>query len=246
MDEADKLVPVDRSHNWVMSNRLRAAATSGLRIVLAGERTLQNAVKDPASPLLNLGSPLFLGALEYPAVAKLVTDPFTQLEIELGTDEIARYIFDFTSGHPNIVQRIGRRLIEDINRRKIRKIGIEDVKAVIEDPKFQREDFLNIYWEQATRLEKIVSLLMVEGESPWILETVVEEVRRKCGLTPGASEVDAALQRLVELRQIVRLDSRGYHFAVPAFPRVVKGRMISQSLLLVLADEYRKNGDLNE
>jgi starch synthase len=243
VDEADKLVPVDSKNNWVMSKRLRAAANSGLRIVLAGERTLQHAVKDPTTPLLNLGSPLVLGPLEFPDVEKLITGPFKQLEIKLqDSDEIARYIFDFTSGHPNVVQRIGRRLIRDINRRKVRLIGIEDVKAVIEDPEFQRDDFLDVYWEQATRLEKIVTLLMVESEKSWILEDLVEALRRKCDLTPGPAEVDAALQRLVGLRRILRLDPRGYRFAVSAFPRVVKGSMISQTLLLVLADEYRKSG----
>ena len=240
LDEVDKIVDLDRRHGWIISSRLRTAVNSGLRIVICGERTLLSAGQDNSTPLANLGTPLVLGPLEYHDVELLIGDPFSQLGIQLVDPQaICKCVFDFTSGHPNIVQRIGRSLVRGINQRKVKRVTVADVKAVIAEPAFQRDDFLEIYWEKASNLEKIVSLLMVQDPHARTLPAIVAALAEKCSLTLGADEVYEALIRLTKLRLILKQQPTGFEFAVEAFPRVATGTMAADDLLLVYTAKYR-------
>jgi hypothetical protein len=240
LDEADKLVPAERVSGWSLFNALRALANSGCaQIVLSGERTLRDVLRDPKSPLFNFANEIFLGPLDYPAVEELVTRPMKQLEIELVDEKaIVDRIWIFTSGHPNVVQRLCRRLIERLNEQGTRRITLDDVNAIIEDPAFQRDDFLSTYWEAATSLEKIISLLMADDESVRTLRAARQALAERCNLRPKAREVDDALQRLVDLRSILKRTPTGYEFAVEAFPRVVAGTMTLDDMLEVLTEDY--------
>jgi hypothetical protein len=240
LDEADKLVPTDRAGGWRLFAALRALASSGyVQVVLSGERTLRNALRDPLSPLFNFANEMLLGPLDFRAVGELVTRPMRQLEIELLDEKaIVDRIWAFTSGHPNVVQRLCHRLIERLNEQGTRRITLDDVNMIIKDPGFQRDDFLSTYWEAATALEKIISLLMADDDGVRTLSTVRQALIKRCGLRPRAREVDDALQRLVDLRSILKRTPTGYEFAVTAFPRVVAGTMTLDDMLEVWVEDY--------
>jgi hypothetical protein len=245
LDEADKLVPSDRAAKWRLFNTLRAFANSRqAQVVFSGERTLRTALRDGTSPLFNFANERLIGCLDFRAVEELVTRPMKQLEIELANESaIVHQIYDFTSGHPNVVQRLCYRLIEWLNKQGIRRIKLDDVNMVIQDPGFQRDDFLGTFWEAATPLEKIISLLMVEDEKVRSLEDVRKALSHRCDLNPKARDVDDALQRLVDLRSILRHTPTGYEFAIAAFPRVVAGTMTLKDMLEILAEEYQEKGN---
>jgi len=245
MDEADKLVPIDRSSGWQLFNRLRDLTNSGqCKIILSGERILREASHDDSSPLFNLFNERLLGRLEFDDVKELVTRPFQQLEINLvDKDAIVRRIYDITSGHPNVVQRLCRRLIERLNEKReqgVRQITLEDVDRIIEDPAFQRDDFLDTYFATATSLERIIALLMANDLKVRTLGTV-EQALAAQNLTVTATEIDGALQRLVDLRSILKRVPDGYEFAVEAFPSVVAGSMTSEDMLRILKEKYSEN-----
>jgi hypothetical protein len=182
--------------------------------------------------------------LDYRAVKELVTRPMEQLEIELVDKKVlVDRIWAFTSGHPNIVQRLCRRLIERLNDLDTRRITLESVNAVIEDPGFQRDDFLSTYWEAATPLERIISLLMADYENARSLRSVRRIIENRCKLQPSARKIDEALQRLVDLRSILKRTPTGYEFAVKAFPRVVAGTMTLNDMLMILTEEYQEQGE---
>lgn len=244
LDEADKIVPDDKRNEWQLFSEFRALAQAGrCQFVLTGERTLREAMKDPSSPLFNFANEILLGPLDFRAVEELVTRPMKQLEIELPDEKtIVDRIWAFTSGHPNVVQRLCRRLIERVNELGIRRITLNDVSAVIEDPGFQRDDFLSTYWEAATPLEKIISLLMSDNREVRTLRSLRQALEDRCGLHPSARETDAALQRLVDLRSILKRTPTGYEFAVKAFPRVVAGTMTLSDMLMILTEEYQERG----
>jgi len=242
LDEADKLVPSDRSNGWPLFNALRALANSGhAQVVLSGERTLREAMQDGSGPLFNFTNEILIGRLDFRAVVELVTRPMKQLEIELvDAGEIIDRIYNFTSGHPNVVQRLCRRLIEHLNERSAHRIMLGDLDAVIRDPKFQEEDFLNTYWERATPLEQIISLLMAEEARPYRLQAIVDLLAGP-GLQPDPEVIKAALNRLVDLRSILKRSQDGYEFAVEAFPLVVAKTTTAEDLLIVLKSQYLKN-----
>lgn len=242
LDEADKLVSADRANEWPLFKTLRALANSGrVQIVLSGERSLRDALRDPTSPLFNFANEILLGPLGFHAVEELVTRPMKQLEIELVEEKaIVDRIWAFTSGHPNVVQRLCRRLIEWLKEQRTRRITLDAVDTVIEDPSFQRDDFLSTCWEAATSLEKIISLLMADDENVRTMRTVRQALTKRCNLHPKAREVDDALQRLVDLRSILNRTPTGYEFAVKAFPRVVAGTMTLDDMLIILTEEYQE------
>ncbi len=205
---------------------------------------MRDALRDPKSPLFNFANEILLGPLDYRAVEELVTQPMKQLEIDLvGEKSIVNSIWDLTSGHPNVVQRLCRRLIERLNEQGSRRITLDDVDAVIEDPGFQRDDFLSTYWEAATSLEKIISLLMSDNREVRTLQSLRRALEDRCNLHASAREIDNALQRLVDLRSILERTPNGYEFAVKGFPRVVAGTMTLNDMLMILTEEYKEQGE---
>ncbi len=240
LDEADKLVPADRADGWRLFNKLRALANSRqLRVVLSGERTLREALRDPTGPLFNFANEMLLGPLDFKAVKELVTQPMQQLEIELVDREaLVRRIYDFTSGHPNIVQRLCSHLIEQINEQGVHRITLENVNAVIEDAQFQEIDFLQTYWEAATPLERIITLVLSQKAKTYRLKEVQHLLSKQVHIQPSATATKDALDRLVDLRSILRRFQVGYAFAVEAFPSVLANTTTIEDLLEVLVEQY--------
>jgi hypothetical protein len=242
LDEADKVVQTDWDAGWPLYKELRAlTAESNCKVVLCGERTLQRALRDPISPLFNFANVIVLGPLDYRSVAELVTLPMKQLDIELENEQMfVKRIYEFTSGHPNVVQRLCHRLIARLNQQDSRRIALEDLNAVIEDPEFLRDDFLSTFWEDATLLERIVSLLMTEHKGVRSLTTLRQALIERCDLHPSAREVDEALQSLVDLRSILMRTSFGYDFAIKAFPRIVAGTVTLGDMIEILTEDYKE------
>lgn len=245
LDEADSLIPEDRAAGWKTFKTLRSIAErpgSRCQFVLTGSRALREAIQgDVHGPFYNFGSELVLGCLDFPAVEQIVIQPMRQLEVILADEaKIVRTVYDFTSGHPNVVQRLCIRLIAQLNKQGTRRVTLDDVNAVIEDPSFQRNDFLSTFWVDATPLEEIISLLMAENASVHTLQTVRKALVDRCGINVKAREVDGALQRLVDLRAILKRIPTGYTFAAEAFPRVVAGTITLQDMLEILAEEYKE------
>jgi len=242
LDEADKLVPADRTNDWRLFRALRALTNFAcVRVVLSGECTLRAALHDPGSPLFNFANEILLGPLDIRAVNELITQPMKQLEIELADESaIVRSIYDFTSGHPNVVQRLCHRLIERLNEQGTRHITQDDVNAVIEDPQFQEIDFLQTYLEAATLLEKIITLVLLQEVRPYRLTEVCQLLSVQAHIRPGAVATKDALDRLVELRSILKRSQDGYAFAVGAFPRVLAHTTTVEDLLEVLVEQYEQ------
>ena len=117
---------------------------------------------------------------------------------------------------------------------------VDDVDAVIDDPRFQEEDFLGTYWERATPLEQIVSLLMAQKAKSYRLQAVLDLLAAQ-DLKPEPEVVKAALDRLVDLRSILKRSQAGYRFAVEAFPLVLANTTTAEDLLIVLKSRYLKN-----
>lgn len=242
LDEVDDLVWADQKDNWRLFKTLRALSNSGhMQFVFSGERTLREAIRDSKGPLYNFANEIALGPLDFRAAEELILRPMKQLEIELVNEpEIIHQIYDFTFGHPNIVQRLCSRLIERLNQYKTRRITLDDVAAVINDPTFQENDFLEIYWWQATPLERIISLLMAQQAKPYRLQAVLDLLETQ-DLYPDPRVVKAALDRLVGLRSILKRNQNGYEFAVKSFSQVISNTTTAEDLLITLKSEYQEN-----
>jgi len=245
LDETDKLIEPDRQADYPLFNTLRAMANAGrCRFVLSGEQALRNELTNPNSPLYNFANEMLVGRLDFRAVEELVTRPMEQLEIELTDEpEMVQCIWDLTSGHPNVVQRLCQRLIVRLNQRGDRHLRLDDVEAIVVDPDFLRKDFLNIYWERSTALERLCSLVMAADESVRTL-TAVHETLARHGIQATLNEVDDALERLVDLRNILQRTAEGYEFAVAAFPEVIAKTARLEDLIALNRETYQHYGDV--
>ncbi len=245
LDEADKLVANDRTNNWAIFNSLRALANSGhVQVILSGERTLRGALLDSSSPLFNFTNEMLIGRLNFPSVELLVTQPMKQLGIDIkDTVMVVQRIWDFTSGHPNIVQRLCDRLIKQINERGERQITLDDVEEVIEDSDFIRLDFLATYFSRASVLEQLCTLLMADNDDLHTLQAIFQAlVKQKIDVT--LNQVDDALERLVDLRNILKRTSDGWFFAVTAIPLVVSKLRRLDDFIALRREIYLRAGDI--
>ena len=245
LDEADKLVANDRTNDWAIFNSLRAMANSGrAQVILSGERTLQAALQDSYSPLFNFTNEMLIGRLNFPSVELLVTQPMKQLGIDIkDTAMVVQRIWDFTSGHPNIVQRFCDRLIKRLNERDERQITLDDVEEIIGDSDFVRLDFLATYFSRASVLEQLCALIMAEKGDIHSLQAIFQAlVEQKIEVT--LNQVDGALERLEDLRNILKRTPDGWFFAVTAIPLVVLRLRRLDDLIALRREIYLKAGDI--
>jgi cyclic beta-1,2-glucan synthetase len=248
LDEADKLVPLDRKTNWTFFYTLRSLSNSKkLQVILGGERALHDAIEDSTGPLFNFASEILLGPLNFDEVEELITIPMKQMEIHLiQKAEIVKEIYKFTSGHPNVVQRLCKRLIKSLN--SDREISLRDVSSVTADPDFIRTDFLGTYFSQAPVLEHLCAIIMasyprIQTIKTFTLKTAYEAMR-KHHIRASRNQVNAALQRLVKLRSILRETEAGYEFAVDAFPQIMAKVPRIDELLDLKREIFIKAGDI--
>jgi starch synthase len=244
LDEADKLVPKPGSPDWKLFDHLRSlTASRRASVVLSGEHALWRALSNADHASFNLGSPLVLGPLTREEVQMLVERPITDAEIQLADDGIVPTIYELTGGHPNVVQRLCHRLFLRIGQADVRRLTLEDVEAVVAEPEFQLKDYLETYWESASTLEKYLSLLFIDCPHLRHLEDVRAELKSRLGgQQPGPDTVLDALDALVNLRLILKKSHEGYEFAVPGFPRVIRGTISLSEQLSVLEHELVSDG----
>jgi len=245
LDEVDELIVSDQRNSWALFKALRALVNSGgAQIVLSGERVLHESLKDPAGPLYNLANELLLGPLEKTFVDELISSPMKQLEIELvDKQKIIQMIYDFTSGHPNVVQRLCRRLIEQLSKQSAHRITLEDVNDVIENPKFISDDFLETYLSKASTLEHLIAILMAMNNQIGNLPDVYQALAEN-GINATYNQVHSALERLVDLRSILTRTPDRYSFNVSAFPLVVAKSKWSPSWIALRREIFIHVGDI--
>lgn len=240
LDEADNIIAFDRDAKWQFFSTLRSLVAQGkIQVVFSGEQTLRDTFGDPTSPLYNFVTEVLLGPLDARATEELIVMPMQKLGIQFFNERVVvKKIYDFTLGHANVVQRLCNRLVTNLSHANARVLDAQTVDVVINDPVFLRDDFLETYWESASPLEKIITLIMSDNTGIHSIADVRQALMDTCGLTSKASEVDDALQRLVDLRSILKRTKTGYCFSIEDFPKVVHEVTTIRDMLPIFIEEY--------
>jgi hypothetical protein len=160
LDEVDRLLADDYAQGESLAAEWRALAQEGVcHFVFCGSTGLARCLKNPHSVFYNFPQPLRLGYLD-PVTARLVlTQPLETLGIALeDEDSIVNGAVEITSGHPNLVQYIGRELVEAANQRRERLILVSDLDEICSDNHFI-DYYLTTIWGEARSLEKLITLL---------------------------------------------------------------------------------------
>jgi hypothetical protein len=245
LDEVGDLVFNDRSQGWRFTKHLRHLSQSDrCKFVFTGEKELLEAFDDADGPYFNFTQNMEIGPLRYGEVEELATRPMAQMGIRFkDRDETVRLIYDYTSGHPNVVQRLCHRLVKQVDASQKREIEPVDVMAVVTSSEFRDEDFLTTFWERATSLERIISLIMCKRPTVlWTASSMRTHLKHELGVQSNPKEIRDAFHRLVALRSLVTLSYGSYKLAVETFPAIVSN--VIEDHLEVLCYEYREHGDV--
>lgn len=249
LDEVDKLLDYDRKteprESWPLCNQFRSFSNNGYgTFVFAGERILREVLRDSTGPLFNFVRVLRLRPLDFHAVGELVVKPMKKLDIVFSDeDAIIRRIWEVTSGHPAVVQRLCDRLVAQLAQHALRRLTPADVDQVVTDPVFIRDDFLATYLSRATVLEHLIVLLMARDTSLRAGEGIHQALEQD-GITVTLSQVIAAAERLVDLRNILRRTDEGYLFAVPAIQVVIPNHKRLSEWIRLRREMYLHVGDI--
>jgi AAA domain len=172
LDEIDQLLDWDQHHATdsvpeAFFRACRSLSQEGTaHFVFSGERRIANRLWDPQSPHWNFCREVQLTQLDEAAAISLLVDPLRAMNIEI-IDPAAfeRETWTRTSGHPQIVQFLGDRLVrllDDRSDRRNLQLGAPDIMATTETFEFA-EHYLETYWGQATAYEKAVSRVIAAG-----------------------------------------------------------------------------------
>lgn len=228
LDEIDQLLKWDSSHEKdqvpeAFFKACRTISQNGeAQFVFSGERTISEKLWDSHSPHWNFCKPLQLRQLDKNSTRELIVQPLRSLQIQiLNTEKFVDKAWRVTSGHPQIVQLLGDKLVNILNLRPANDrafLSFEDIDQVSETLDFQ-EHYLSTYWGQATDREKLISLLLVNGVNQ--PATIIEEFKKN-NLDANETEIIVAL-RILELYGIADVDGDKYKLRAIWFENALNG-----------------------
>lgn len=229
LDEVDALLSYDLLSQEKLFRVFRALSQEQYcRFVFCGERMLYARLHAPDSPLFNFCDTIHLSYLDEQSARRIILEPMQSMGIAMeDQNALVKEIMGLSSCHPNIVQYICQRLIIQINRRGARRITMADLEAVRTSSQFS-EYFTEVTWGNASALEKVVSLLMIDQGSVTLAD--LETLLSKADLLVSLVDLEEAIRDLM-LYSIIRKDGQHYEFANRGFPQIIK---ISQDMPTLL------------
>jgi hypothetical protein len=238
LDEVDELLRFDAEHHQQLFIQFRALSMDGrARFIMTGERSVQKHLRDADSPLFNFfGVKLKLSFLDWSSVNKLILEPLNDLQIELSDPMICSRVFDATSGHPYLVQRLCQGIVQAISRRQVRIVDLEHVETALNDPAYQ-DDYFETVWGQAPALARVITMLI---GSDGVTMKEIQQMLSHYNLTPTLREINAALE-VLDLYSVLERKSGRYHFVATALPEMrlrAYGDDLNTNIEL-LCEEYR-------
>jgi hypothetical protein len=238
LDEVDALLQHDLQNQETLFRVFRALSQEAkCRFVFCGERVLNGRLHAPDSPLFNFCDVIRLSYLDRKSARRIIKDPMADMGIEFeDVDATVMRVMDLSSCHPNIVQYICQQLIQAINMRGSRQVKLADLTAVAQSGTF-REFFVEVTWGNASALEKMISLLMIDHQS-----TPLSRLNRALAnlkISATHRQVEAAMQALY-LYSIAHKESQGYVLDNRMFPVIVREHLDLPATLNGLAEEWRR------
>ncbi|MBB4841184.1 hypothetical protein HNP52_004281 [Sphingomonas kyeonggiensis] len=208
LDEIDQLIEWDQNHSddtvpEAFFRSCRSISQAGAaQFVFSGERRIANRLWDAQSPHWNFCRPVQLTQLGRTDAASLLIDPLRSMGVKLPDQaSAAELAWERTSGHPQIVQYLGDRLVRLLNAREDRRdlaVSSNDIAEVTSTTEYAQH-YLTTYWGQATKFEKAVSEIVAASEG-----TPVEVLGRlrELGIEADSEALLSAL-RMLQLYGII-------------------------------------------
>ncbi len=236
LDEVDALLTLEKTRGEPLIATWRALAQAGLcHFIFCGSTGLARRLDDPHSVFFNFPQAMSLSYLEPETARQVLSQPCKTLGLELEeADALLERAVAITSGHPNLLQVLGKGLVDAANRRGERRILLEDLDALLASADFN-ETFLKIVWGEAGPLEKLITL--VAPPDGFTLPEI-EAMLTMQEVTFDDESLDAAL-KMLRTYAILEKRDRAYIFIPQAFPDILHR---TQEVARLIAQEKRKLG----
>ena len=167
----------------------------------------------------------------------VIKEPIADMGIEFeDEDTTVMRIMDMSSCHPNIVQYICQQLIRTINTRGSRVIRLADLVEVAQSGTFS-EYFMEVTWGNATAMEKVISLLMVDQQVMTLGQ--LNESLKQLDIQATPRQLGEAMRGL-SLYSITHKELPGYVFDNLMFPKLAQTHLAVSASLAGLAEEWRQ------
>jgi hypothetical protein len=239
IDEVDKLLLDDRLNNFYLSETWRGLSNQRLcQFVFVGVKEMVRNLEDSNSPFFNFVKEIRLGYLLPEYTSEILTRPLSQLAIrmESPTEFLAR-VYQFTAGHPNLVQIIGDKLIGRLAKREERQLYLKDLAqlfgdevgdtSVNKDAVELAEEFIRAVWGviddkelEEFVLEKLITLI---APTSTFRSDDIREQLSGYGLDIPLLRLRDILNRLCTF-SILKFDQGVYQFTSTTFPNLLHRR----------------------
>ncbi len=164
LDEMDSIVdkPKTQTDDNKFFNSLRSQVNHGrLKLVITGFRKISNMINSVEHPFYNICECIHMETLACQDVRELISLSFLRCGIDLKPkDEIINRIWDYTSGHPSVVQFIAKKLFD---KRKKNIITMQTLDDVLHDGGL-RKYILDNFIMNTSNLERLICLLVIDED----------------------------------------------------------------------------------
>ena len=180
LDEVDNLLSADERHDHVFFSTLRALINqAGVRVLVAGYRTLFHQLFSYNSPLFNTLEPIVLSALDRKDAFSLVEEPLRHIFTIEHAD--IDHVLDKTACHPNYIQFFCSSLVKrayDQGRRIIVRSDIVQVADSQELYDFMVDTYLRNLDEKAQTLVYLMAAYYDRGIGRIIVDRKAHDLAR--------------------------------------------------------------------
>ncbi|CAN2042060.1 conserved hypothetical protein [Candidatus Magnetomoraceae bacterium gMMP-15] len=242
LDEIDPLIKKakDKSKDAVkFFSSIRGESNKNkVKLVISGFRMVMEMIDDNEHPLYNLCERKRLCALEHRDMKELISIPFLKMGINLKPEqEVLTKIYDFTAGHPSIVQYIAKQLFQI---RKGNIITLNDLNKVIKG-----DDLIDFIYDNfvmnTSPLERLICLLTL-GKKNFNMDDILELFERKeIDFNDSMQIIHKALNNL-KSNNILKRHKNRYQFFYPLMKDIIKEYFLSPYIIKTLIREVKKNG----
>ncbi len=230
-DPSEKLFRLFRSQ----SQKKRA------QFVFTGERTILDAIANPQSCFWNFTEPVPLTLFTEQETSRLISRPLSLIGVSFSNEDeqriIADTIFEYTSGHPTLIQALCKQCLQSLNTTGDRRLTLEIVKREAKKLKYQDDQdssIIDTFLSQADPVEKAIALQIAYREK--MSKTELLQELRELGFNMKVNTLDRGIRYLI-LGHVIRQDGQSY---------VIKPNHFSDLLLNIVPYQERIDSLLDE
>jgi len=240
LDEADRLIEIDKKTGYKTLSALRDARTAtngGWRFIFAGATELENECLNRTSPLFNMVQSMPLGPFNRRQAEAVIVKPFDAVRITIkNATELVDRIYRETGGHPNLIQHYCVLLASLVDQQGRDFIEVGDLNQVYTSRAF-RDYVLRSFEINSGPMERLIVYLMANQDD--FTQQQIDIALKKHKVVVPFMPIDVACANLEKVA-VLRKTGRTYQFALHLLPGMLQQNYDLDYLITKAREELRR------